>query len=217
MQRARIVLLAAQGTSNAAIARACQCAENTVRKWRSRFAARPKIRTLKDDMRTGRPSTIPMIVRLELVKLACDRPAKCKLPFREVRTLGALRAALRAATGVVVSKSEIRRILADEEIRPRHVRLWLHSPDPDFRRKVRAICEVYVTPPAPGDTVLCIDEKTGMQRLSTSTRSSSRSEVARVGGSSSTSATARGRCSQRSIRTPASSSASAPSDGRPST
>ena len=47
MQRARIVLLAAQGASNAAIARACHCAENTVRKWRARFAARPMIRTLQ--------------------------------------------------------------------------------------------------------------------------------------------------------------------------
>lgn len=165
VQRARIVLLAAQGVSNAAIARACQCTENTVRKWRTRFAARPKVRTLKDDMRTGRPPTIPMFVRLELIKLACDRPAKCKLPFREVWTLDALRVALRSATGFVVSKTEIRRILADEEIRPHHVRLWLHSPDPEFRRKVRAICAVYVAPPAAGDTVLCVDEKTGMQAL----------------------------------------------------
>ena len=165
VQRARIVLLAARGASNAAIGRECQCTENTVRKWRTRFEARPKLRTLNDDMRTGRPPTIPMFVRLELVKLACDRPAKCKLPFREVWTLDALRVALRQVTGFVVSKTEIRRILADEEIRPHHVRLWLHSPDPNFRPKVRAICEVYVAQPAPGDTVLCIDEKTGMQAL----------------------------------------------------
>ena len=108
VQRARIVLLAARGASNAAIARECQCTENTVRKWRTRFEARPKRRTLKDDMRTGRPPTIPMFVRLELVKLACDRPAKCKLPFREVWTLDALRVALRQVTGFVVSKTEIR-------------------------------------------------------------------------------------------------------------
>lgn len=165
VQRARIVLMAAAGMSNAAIARQLQCAENTVRKWRKRFAERPKISTLKDDMRTGRPPSIPMFVRLELVKLACDRPAKCKVPFRQVWTLDTLRVALKRGTGFLVSKSEIRRILADEEIRPHHVRLWLHSPDPDFRPKVRAICEVYAAQPAPGDIVLCIDEKTGMQAL----------------------------------------------------
>ena len=68
-------------------------------------------------------------------------------------------------TRFLVSKTEIRRILADEEIRHHHVRLWLHSPDPNFRKKVRAICDVYLAKPAPGDTVLCIDEKTGMQAL----------------------------------------------------
>jgi DNA-binding NarL/FixJ family response regulator len=38
--RARIVLGAAQGDSNAAIARDVGVCEDTVRKWRSRFAAR---------------------------------------------------------------------------------------------------------------------------------------------------------------------------------
>ncbi len=106
-----------------------------------------------------------MFVRLELIKLACDRPAKCKLPFRDVWTIDTLRTALMRATGFLLSKSEIRRILAVEEIRPHHVRLWLHSPDPDFRPKVRAICDVYIAKPAPGDVVLCVDEKTGMQAL----------------------------------------------------
>lgn len=165
MQRARIVLLAGQGWSTAAIAREVRCKENTARKWRARFAARPQVTTLKDELRTGRPPTVPMFVRLELVKLACKRPADCKLPFREVWTLEALRAALQRTTGFLLSKTEIRRILRDEEIRPHHVRLWLHSPDPKFRAKVRAICDVYAATPEPGDTVLCIDEKTGMQAL----------------------------------------------------
>lgn len=147
------------------MARRLGCTENTVRKWRTRFKESPKLRTLKDAGRTGRPSTVPMFVRLELIKLACDRPAKCKLPFRDVWTIDTLRTALMRATGFLLSKTEIRRILAVEEIRPHHVRLWLHSPDPDFRPKVRAICNVYLAKPAPGDVVLCIDEKTGMQAL----------------------------------------------------
>lgn len=165
VERARIVLLAANGWSNAAIARRLVCTENTVRKWRTRFTQCPKLRALKDAGRTGRPPTVPMFVRLELIKLACDRPAKCKLPFRDVWTVDTLRTALMRATGFLLSKSEIRRILAVEEIRPHHVRLWLHSPDPDFRPKVRAICNVYLAKRAPGDVVLCIDEKTGMQAL----------------------------------------------------
>lgn len=163
--RARIVLLAALGRSNFAIARALGCQESTVRKWRERFRSYPKLASLRDAARTGRPSSVPMFVRLELIKLACKRPADCKLPFRSVWTLDALQGALARATRIVLSKTEIRRILAVEEIRPHHIRLWLHSPDPQFRSKVRAICDLYLMRPAASDTVLCIDEKTGMQAL----------------------------------------------------
>jgi transposase len=44
------------------------------------------------------------------------------------------------------------------------MQLWLHSPDPNFRPLVAEICRLYRTPPR-GATVLCIDEKTGMQAL----------------------------------------------------
>ena len=100
---------------------------------------------------------MPMFVRLELIQLACKRPADCKTPFRSVWTIDALRTALARTTRFVLSKTEIRRILAYEEIRPHHIRLWLHSPDPGFRSKVHAICKLYMAPPATGDTVLCID------------------------------------------------------------
>jgi transposase len=165
VQRARIVLLAGEGVSTAAIARRLECSEATVRKWRARFERTPKLSSLEDAFRSGRPSSVPMFVRLELVKLACKRPADCKLPFRSVWTVGTLQAALQRTTRFVLSKTEIRRILAFEEIRPHRMRLWLHSPDPEFRPKVRVICTLYTTMPADGDTVLCIDEKTGMQAL----------------------------------------------------
>jgi transposase len=49
-------------------------------------------------------------------------------------------------------------------IRPHRVRLWLHSPDPDFQSKVARICRLYRSPPK-GAAVVCVDEKTGMQAL----------------------------------------------------
>lgn len=83
-------------------------------------------------------------------------------PFSAVWTLKTLQAALVANTGETMSLSEIRRILQCGGLRPHRVRMWLHSPDPDFHAKVRAICELYVNPPA-GAVVLCVDEKSGMQ------------------------------------------------------
>jgi hypothetical protein len=46
-----------------------------------------KAAVLRDAARSGRPSTVPRWVRLELIKLACDRPVKHKQRFRDVWTL----------------------------------------------------------------------------------------------------------------------------------
>ena len=126
---------------------------------------RPKLSTLRDQGRAGRPPTIPVAVRCELVKIACKRPAdRPKAPLGEVWTREKLQAELRAETGWTLSLSEITRTLHCDGLRPHHVRLWLHSPDPEFRPKVERICSLYLNPP-PGATVLSVDEKTGMQAL----------------------------------------------------
>jgi transposase len=163
--RARIALLAAEGRTNADIARRLGCEVRTVRKWRARLSVRPQVAALEDDMRVGRPPIVPVLARLELVKLACARPADCKAPFRQVWSADALRVALERTTGFKLSTSEVRRTLRDEEIRPHRMRVWLHSPDPDFAPKVRRICDLYLTAPTHDEVVLCVDEKTGMQAL----------------------------------------------------
>jgi transposase len=99
-----------------------------------------------------------------LITLACQRPEDSKAPFEQVWTLVSLADALAEETGVRLSRSEVWRILEGADLKPHRVRLWLHSPDPEFRPKVAAICELYVHPPE-GATVLCVDEKPGMQAL----------------------------------------------------
>jgi transposase len=74
----------------------------------------------------------------------------------------ALRAELERQTGQTMSLREIGRTLACGGLRPHRVRMWLHSPDPDFQEKVKAICNLYLAPPE-GAVVLSVDEKSGMQ------------------------------------------------------
>lgn len=162
--RAQIVLLCARGLSNAEIAQSVGCSERTVGKWRGRFAQAPSLDTLEDRPRSGRPAVVPVATRCEVVKLACQRPEGSKARFRDVWTLGSLQEALREETGWALSCSEIRRILQAEHLRPHRMRLWLHSPDPEFQAKVERICRLYLEPPE-GATVLCIDEKSGIQAL----------------------------------------------------
>jgi hypothetical protein len=134
-------------------------------KWRMRFLARKRdLASLKDGERSGRPREIPLDVRCVVIKLACQRPDDKRAPFRNVWTLQSLYKAVAAEVERSVSISEIRRILADEEIQPHRMRLWLHSQDPDFQRKITPICRLYTAPPD-GATVLCIDEKTSIQAL----------------------------------------------------
>ncbi|MCB9737936.1 MAG: IS630 family transposase [Deltaproteobacteria bacterium] len=166
VQRARIVLAAADGEDAESIARRLSCTSRTVRTWKARWRTAPNIDALEDRARSGRPSTVALSVRCELIALACERPdevgkdgkVKGKAAFRDVWTRLSLRAALAVATGVLLSVSEIGRILRYENLRPHRVRYWLTSKDPDFAAKAERICELYLQPP-PGATVLCVDEK----------------------------------------------------------
>ncbi|MFD7931728.1 helix-turn-helix domain-containing protein, partial [Streptomyces sp. NPDC059742] len=68
--RARIVLAAAEGLSNGALARDLAVSVNTVRKWRGRFAALGRD-GLKDAARSGRPKVYGSQVALAIVR--CDQ------------------------------------------------------------------------------------------------------------------------------------------------
>ena len=160
--RAKMVCMACLGVSNAEIARRLEVTAQTVRRWRKRIEVAPKLVALEDAPRSGRPSRVPVEVRCSVIKLACDRPKK--VAFRNLWTLGSLQEAAERETGWRLSTSELSRILRCEGIRPHHVRMWLHSPDEQFEEKARRICALYVSPP-PGATVVCVDEKPGMQAL----------------------------------------------------
>jgi transposase len=163
--RAKIILAAAEGTPTLAIARQLGITDDMVRKWRNRFAAGGIVEALADRHRSGRPAQVPVEVRCQLIKLACDRCDAERAPFRDVWTYDALGNALALETGWYLSLTEIGRILRNADLRPHRMKLWLHSPDPDFDRKVVAVCDLYRNPPE-GATVLCLDEKTCIQALS---------------------------------------------------
>jgi len=157
VRRATIVLLAHQQWPNERIAMHLRVDRKTVRLWRRRFAEDPRVETLLDRPRSGRPAKVAPETRAKLISLACDRVGD-KVPFRALWTRASLADALEKETGVRLSVSEVGRILRRQDLRPHHVRTWLNSQDPDFEAKICRVCETYLSPPA-GATVLCIDEK----------------------------------------------------------
>jgi transposase len=163
VQRAKIIL-AADGVPNLAIERKLGITDDTVRKWRDRFAQSGAVACLDDEPRSGRPALIPVDVRCHLIKLACQRCDEERAPFRDVWTHAALGDALADETGLRLSRSEIGRILRTADLRPHRMKLWLHGPDPEFQPKVERICRLY-TQSLEGATLLCVDEKTCTQAL----------------------------------------------------
>lgn len=161
--RSRIVLRAAEGVANERIADELGVTDDTVRKWRGRFVAHGR-RGLKDRARSGRPPRFDGVVRCQVISLAC-RPVPDDY-CRSEWTLLSLREALVEAQMVeAISTSTIGRILDQADLKPHRYRMWVHSPDPDFARKVREVVDLYVSRPEGHEVVLCIDEKTGMQAL----------------------------------------------------
>src|SRR5688572_19441335 len=141
--RAKIVLAAASGADNAAIARRLAVGVNTVRKWRGRFAERG-LEGLKDAARSGRPRRYDDLVRVAVVAAATSIPPGPGATW----THAAIAAQVAGTVFAPISASQVGRILADLDLKPHKVRGWLTRRDtPDFWDRVRDICALYRTPP----------------------------------------------------------------------
>ncbi|MGW1888617.1 IS630 family transposase [Streptomyces sp. NPDC001970] len=155
--RAQIVLAAADGLANGAIARELEVSVNTVRKWRGRFAA-GGLDGLRDAGRSGRPKIYGPHVRVAIVATATSAPPHPEATWSH-RTIAAQVADTCFAP---VSASQVGRILADLDLKPHKVRGWLTRRDtPDFWERAADVCALYLDPPE-GAVVLSIDEKTAI-------------------------------------------------------
>lgn len=171
--RSRIILLANEGKSPCAIAQILNTTFPTVRKWLYRFIQNSQLETLEDAPRSGRPPIILAAAKCEVMKFACSDPKSTGPDFGNVWTIRNLQKCVETSTGILISKSEVHRILNHSDLRPHKVEMWLHSPDPLFQEKVTKISSLYLNPPDDA-VVLCIDEKSGMQALERKSSVSSR-------------------------------------------
>ena len=117
--RARIVLAAAAGTENAAIARDLGCSVNTARTWRGRFAVHG-IPGIFGRPRSGRPETHGPSARLAIVATATSAPPEGESQWSHSMIASELR-----RRGLDVSPATAGRVLADAHVRPHKVRGWL--------------------------------------------------------------------------------------------
>ena len=160
--RARILLAAANDEQTSAIAARLNVSVDAVSHWRKRFA-NLGIEGLRDALRPGCPSKLTPVQRCEIVAVACEAGAAAEKGLNGW-TLDRLREEIERRGIASISRSHLHTILQRADLRPHKKRLWLHSPDPQFREKVAEIVELYLNPPK-GSTVISVDEKTGMQAV----------------------------------------------------
>jgi transposase len=165
--RARIVLAAADGDSNARIARQAGVCEDTVRKWRRRYADQ-RLAGLTDAPRSGRPPRFSPVQRAEVVALACELPANRGMPLSRWSSFELACEAIEAGIVVDISPSTVARWLAADALKPWQYRSWIAPRAPDFASKAQMVLDLYARiwdgqPLGPDDYVLCSDEKTSIQ------------------------------------------------------
>jgi transposase len=165
--RARIILAAAAGHTNAAIAAMIGMHVDTVRRWRRRFCT-DRLAGLDDAPRSGRPRRFSAVQVAEVKALACELPTTSEVPL--ARWSCPDLAAEAARRGVVdsVSASTVRRWLAEDAIKPWQHRSWIFPRDPDFAIKAGRVLDLYARifdgqPLGDDDYVLSADEKPGVQ------------------------------------------------------
>jgi transposase len=154
VERARIVLLAADRMASRAIAREVGCARGVVSRWRLRFA-RDRLAGLADAPRSGKPRRYGADADRRILALL-DRPP----PVGFARWT----APLLAQELGDVSDQYIWRFLRAQRMDLAGRKSWCLSSDPEFAAKAAAIVGLYLAPPE-NAIVLAVDEKPAIQAL----------------------------------------------------
>jgi len=150
-QRARIVLLAAEGLKNTEIADQLGVSRNMAMTWRARFAEY-RLDGLLDEPRPGRPRTITDDKGGDRQDVGDHARDATHWSTRSM------------AREVGLTQSAVLRIWKAFGLQPHRQQTWKLSKDPQFIDKVRDVVGLYLNPPERA-VVLCVDEKSQIQAL----------------------------------------------------
>ena len=190
VERARIILLAAENQSVQTIATTLHVCANTVRKWIGRYSHKPPqtppsesskappttappaplpLRWLADAPRSGRPDTFTAEQTCALIALACEKPEDHGRPITHWTARELKDQAVQQAIVPSISVRQINRLLAATDLQPHRSRYWLNAkPDPQKEDKIRVLCQVYQQAQGAarrGELTFSLDEMTGVQAL----------------------------------------------------
>jgi len=152
VQRARIVLLAADGVGTGEIVRRVGVSKPAVIRWKRRYAAQG-LAGLVDRPKSGRPASIdPMMIVLATLE---PPPERLGVTHWSSRLL---------ARHLGVSDFTVSRTWKKFGLQPWRSGTFKFSTDPELEAKIRDVVGLYLHPPEKA-IVLCVDEKSQVQAL----------------------------------------------------
>lgn len=153
-ERAKIVLLAAEGLQNKDIVEQTGCDPGKVGRWRKRYVESGLAGILKDKTRPGRIPPISSSLRSRILHLTLNaKPKKATHWSRESM-----------AREVGVSPSTVGRVWASNGLKPHLTKSFKLSNDKAFEEKLEDIVGLYLSPPEHAIVLSC-DEKSQIQAL----------------------------------------------------
>src|SRR3712207_4826540 len=160
VERARVVLLAAEGVPGKQIAAIVGCAEPTVVTWRRRYAESGLV-GLEDLPRPGKPTQLPEALRDRVLELTLTQPPTS---FGATHWSSRLLATALAGEGTPISHATVARIWHRFGVQPWWAQTFKFSTDPQLEAEIRDVVGLYRHPPEKA-VVLCVDEKPQIQAL----------------------------------------------------
>ncbi|MGH7640619.1 MAG: IS630 family transposase [Candidatus Dormibacteria bacterium] len=153
VQRARVILLAAEGRPNTEIGRQVGCSKPTVLLWRARFC-RGGLAGLEDAPGRGRPAVLGKELSQRVLSTTMSPPPKGHSHW----------SSRQVAEVLGVSATTVRTIWRQHRLQPHRSRTFKFSQDPDLASKVTDVVGLYLHPPEKA-VVLSVDEKSQIQAL----------------------------------------------------
>ncbi len=149
-ERARIVLLAADGLTGPQIAERVGCTEPTVIKWRRQYAE-DGLAGLEDAPRPGGPRRVLTDEAIAEILSATVTPPPEALAAQGGTHWSSRRLAdwLRRSKGLQVSHDSITRVWRKFSLQPHRSEGFKFSTDPQLEAKVRDVVGLYLNPRAP--------------------------------------------------------------------
>lgn len=149
VQRARILLLSADGVTQTQVAEHVGLSRPSVILCLKKFSEAGWEYALADNSRAGRPAVIGEEAKIWVRNIACQKPNAFGYP-QELWTITKMQRHIQKTCQAAgyselkdVAKSKVWDILNEAEIKPHRIRYYLERRDPEFETKMHEVLLVY--------------------------------------------------------------------------